>query len=214
MNPRKKDSKKWSKLPTEFTNQIKTVFEENFNTPLQGKKFVIEGRIYPSEVILRAGINYPGELRFHNFEVSLDHSKVEQDAIEKIHIAVDALASLLVDYFADEDEDKPNEWPLTWHEYPFEKQKIWIQYSSENPDLEAEANRLLGLSEDGLIIENSTDDFDMESEIIYPEDIENIDPEDIENIDPKDNEVSALEDIENLNPELIKNLKKKKEDMH
>jgi hypothetical protein len=174
MNPRKKESKKWTNLPTDFSNQIKTVFEQNFKPHLEGKKLQVEGRIYPTEIVLRVGINAKGELRYKNFEVSLDHSKDKQNAIAQIHIAVDAIASLMVEYFENEDE---HEMPFVWQEYPFEKQKIWLQYTSENPDLEAEADRLLGIqnaeallketeaemSELGLKIEEgSTDEEDVD----------------------------------------------------
>src|SRR4051812_43570728 len=103
MIPRKKESKKWTDLPKDFSSQIKTVFEQNFKTQLDGKKLLVEGRIYPSEILLRVGINRPGELRYQNFEVSLDHSKIKQDVIAQIHIAVDAIASLMVEYFENEE---------------------------------------------------------------------------------------------------------------
>lgn len=155
MNPRKKESKKWTKLPNDFSIQIKTVFEQNFKPHLEGKKLTVEGRIYPSEIVLRVGLNQKGELRYHNFEVSMDHSKELQNAISQIHIGVDAIASLMVDYL---DSDEDNEMPLVWQEYPFEKQTIWLQYSSENSDIEAEANKLLGLSnEDSLLAESEAE---------------------------------------------------------
>ena len=155
MNPRKKESKKWTKLPNDFSIQIKTVFEQNFKPHLQGKKLTVEGRIYPSEIVLRVGLNQKGELRCHNFEVSMDHSKELQNAISQIHIGVDAIASLMVDHF---DSDEDHEMPLVWQEYPFEKQTIWLQCSSENSDIEAEANKLLGLSnEDALLAESEAE---------------------------------------------------------
>ncbi len=89
MNPRKKESKKWSPVPPELSKQIKAVFEENFKTQLDGKALTVEGRIYPTEIIMRIGINRKGELRFNNFEVSVDHSIKEQNTISQIHVAVD-----------------------------------------------------------------------------------------------------------------------------
>ena len=157
MNPRKKESKKWTKLPNDFSNQIKTVFEQNFKPHLEGKKLTVEGRIYPSEIVLRVGINQKGEVRFNNFEVSLNHSKEQQDTITQIHIGVDAVASLMVDYFENEEE---HEMPLIWQEYPFDKQTIWLQYSSENSDLEAEANKLLGVSAADALLAETEDEME------------------------------------------------------
>lgn len=170
MNPRKKESKKWTKLPTDLMNQIKTVFEQNFKTQLEGKKLMVDGRIYPSEIVLRVGFQRKGEIRYNNFEVSLDHSKDKQNAIAQIHIAVDAVASLMVDYFENEED---HEMPLIWQEYPFEKQKIWLQFTSANPELDAEADKILGLAgEEALLTlaevdededgEGTTEDEDMD----------------------------------------------------
>ena len=45
MIARKKESKKWSPVPSELSKQIKTVFEESFSENLQGKTLKVEGRI-------------------------------------------------------------------------------------------------------------------------------------------------------------------------
>ena len=182
MISRKKESKKWSNLPPEFAIQIKTVFEENFRQYLTEKTIRVQGRIYTSEILLRVGIHKKGELRFHNFEVSLDHSSVLQNTIPQIHLAVDAIASFLIEFFENEET---HELPYLWREIPFEKQKIWVQFSTENPDLEAEANKLLGL-EESLLNEDLAED---ES------------PED------------SLENLEPPTPQMFKS-KKKKDDLH
>lgn len=155
MIPRKKESKKWTKLPPDLLTQIKTLFEKNFKVQLDGKKLTVDGRIYPSEIALRVGYQRKGELRFNNFEVSLDHSKAKDNVISQIHLGVDAIASLMMDYFENEED---HEMPLSWQEYPFEKQTIWLQYSSANPELEAEANKILGIDEDTLLAETEEDD--------------------------------------------------------
>lgn len=196
MNPRKKDSKKWTAIPTELAKQIKIVFQESFSVHLVGKTLAVEGRIYPNEVLMRIGINSQGELRFQNFEVSVDHSADKQDTIQQITIAVDAIASLMVDYFEKEEE---HEMPFVWQEYPFENQKLWLQYSSTNTALEAEANRLLGLKEEGELLKETLDDLES---LDIPED------EDIDTSKPKIFRVPT----DNPNDTLKK--KKKKEDMH
>ena len=159
MHPRKKESKKWSAIPVEFSNQIKTVIEQNFQNFLTNKNVKVEGRIYPSEIALRVGLHQKGELRHRNFEVSLDHSSIQQNTVEKIHLAVDAIASLMLEYF--EDEEAQQDLPYTWREIPFEKQKVWFQFTTENPDLEMEANKLLGITSDSLI--NEEDDSEGET---------------------------------------------------
>ena len=163
MIPRKKDSKKWSGIPSEFSNQIKTVFEQNFVSFLADKSVKVQGRIYNSEILLRVGLHKNGELRYRNFEVSLDHSSIQQNTLEKIHLAVDAIGSLMLEYF--EDEEAQENLPYIWREIPFENQKVWFQFTTENPDLEKEANKLLGIEEPSLINEDTLseeDDAEME----------------------------------------------------
>ena len=196
MKPRKKESKKWSGLPPELTKQIQAVFDENFKTQLDGKILKVEGRIYPTEVLMRIGINRKGELRFQNFEVSVDHEPQKQNTVAQIQLAVDAIASLMMDYF---DNDEDHEMPYLWQEFPFEKQKVWLQYSSVNTDLEAEANRLLGIKEEEALLKETEDELEL---------FGLKDDEEVDTTRPKIFRVPT----ENANDSIKK--RKKKEDMH
>lgn len=196
MNPRKKESKKWSQIPPELSKQIKTVFEENFKSQLTGKTLKVDGRIYPTEILMRIGINTKGELRFQNFEVSVDHSSEKQNTVAQIHVAVDAIASLMLEYF---DNDEDHEMPYSWQEFPFEKQSIWLQFSSENPDLEAEADKLLGLDGEDTMLNETEEELEA---------LGLLDDEEIDTSRPKIFRVPT----DNENDSLKK--KKKKEDMH
>jgi hypothetical protein len=210
MNPRKKESKKWSALPPELSKQIKTLFEESFSEYLYEKKLKVEGRIYPTEILMRVGINYKGEIRYHNFEVSIDHDPKKQNTVAQIHVAVDAIASLLLEFF---DLEEEHEMPLVWQEYPFEKQKIWLQYNSANSDLEAEANKLLGIKEGEDLLQGVDElgleiDPDMEDVEITEEETQMPDDEEIDTSKPKIFRVATD------NPDDSIKKKKKKEDMH
>lgn len=196
MNPRKKESKKWSALPSELVGQVQGLFEENFKPQLEGKNLKVEGRIYPTEVLMRVGINNKGELRYLNFEVSVDHSTEKQNTLSQIHLAVDAIASLMLEYF---DNGEDHEMPHVWQEYPFEKQKIWLQFTSVNSDLEAEANKLLGLDEDDSLLQETEEDLEAYGLL---------DDEEVDTSRPKIFRVPT----DNENDTLKK--KKKKEDMH
>lgn len=213
MYPRKKESKKWSALPPDLAVQIKKVFEENFKAHLVGKTLKVEGRIYPTEVLMRVGINNKGELRYNNFEVSLDHSVAKENTVQQIHVAVDAIASLMADYFENEEE---HEMPLVWAEYPFYNQKLWLQYSSVNPDLEAEANKLLGLDEQALLNEEEAIDAELAN-------LEETEFEAVDMPEGEDVEIGEDEDIDTSRPKIFRVptdnpndslKKKKKEDMH
>ncbi len=151
MQPRLKTSKKWTAFPKEYTEQIESVFQENFSDLLGSNKLVIEGRIYPAEVMLRVGLAQPGRISQANFEASMDYDPEKKDAVDRIHNCIDATASMMMDYF---ESDSESEFPRTWQEYPFNGGKVYLQFTTENTDLEAQANALLGVDDDSLVLED------------------------------------------------------------
>lgn len=142
MNPRRQTKQKWTPFPAELTEQIRQVFKQNFATQL-GKttKVNVLGKIFTQEICLRVGLNKKGELKHQNFEVSVDHTGEQDNVVSRIHVCVDALAGLVQEFY---DNDEDIELPYTWAELPMSKNKVFVQYSSENPDLEAQASALLG----------------------------------------------------------------------
>lgn len=154
MNPRLKSSKKWTAFPKEYSEQIQTVFTENFAEHLKNASLLIEGRIYPDEIVLRVGYLQEGRLTQANFEVSVNYSQEKKDAIENIHLCVDAAASMLMEYLEKTAAEEEVEFPYTWKEIAFQKKKVFVQYNTENTSLEREANRLLGISEGTLLLDD------------------------------------------------------------
>ena len=160
MNPRYKISQKWTAFPPEFSEQIRSVFVQNFEKQL-GKtmSLSVDGRIYQKEITLRIGLHSKGELKHFNFEASVDlppnPANDENKIFETISVAVDALASLVAEYF---ENDQDIELPYTWTESTFEGKKVWVQHSTENPDLEAEADKLLGLADEDGVLKNAEDE--------------------------------------------------------
>lgn len=146
MNPRLPTSKKWTAFPGDFVDQIKEALLETFGENLRDAELRIEGRIYPAEILLRIGFVEKKRLKQNNFEVSIDYKK--EEAVDRIHDAIDAAASMMADFF---ESDGEIDIPRTWKEYDFENQKIFCQYSTVNTTLEAEADRILGLDDAGLV---------------------------------------------------------------
>src|ERR1700692_3490054 len=127
MQARLKSSKKWTAMPPEYVTQIQDVFHENFEAQLGKSKLAVDGRIYQEEVLLRVGIVDPGRLKQSNFEVSMLYDKKKKDAIERIHNCIDAVASMMADFFENEDEA---DLPRIWQEYPFQGKSVFLQYST------------------------------------------------------------------------------------
>lgn len=196
MNPRYKVSQKWTAFPPEFSEQIRSVFVQNFEKQL-GKtmSLSVDGRIYQKEITLRIGLHSKGELKHFNFEASVDlppnPANDENKIFETISVAVDALASLMAEYF---ENDQDIELPYTWTESTFEGKKVWVQHSTENPDLEAEANKLLGLADDDGVLKNAEDE--------KSEDV----------LDATEEEFDEFAENLSSEPQMFK--KKKKDDLH
>lgn len=157
MQSRLKSSKKWSDLPKEFTHQVREVFTENFKSESQRGHFLVDGRIYPDELILRVGYLPKGRIKQANMEISVNLSPEDQ-VLTKLNFCVDAAGSLFSEYFEAEKgtpvppAEEVLDLPLSWKEIPFAGQNLYLQFTTENMSLEDEANRILGeLPEDGLL---------------------------------------------------------------
>lgn len=155
MNPRLASSQKWTGLPAEFADKVRKVFADNFKVEAEAGEFLVEGRIYAEEILIRIGYLEKGRLKQINFEASSAYSKEAGNAFDKLYLCVDAIASMMEEAFEAEEE---LEFPLNWREYDFEGQPVFLQYSTVNTELEAEADRLLGLAEETLVKEEVFDE--------------------------------------------------------
>jgi hypothetical protein len=165
MDPRKKSNqpRKSTNLPKEFLDNVRQVFTQGFKKQLKNRPLFVEGRIYTDEILLSVGFRESEKaLRQTNFEASIDSNG--KDVLKKLETCVDAISSMMSQFFeADEELDLPRK----WQGFPFEKETIYLQYSGRNTELEAEANKLLGLKTgDELLIDESEDllDDDLEDE--------------------------------------------------
>jgi hypothetical protein len=156
MIPRLPTSKKWTTLPLEFAQKVRGVFAQNFKAEAEVGEFHVEGRIYASEVLVRIGYLENGRLRQMNFEASADFSAEAVNAVEKIYLCVDAIASLMEEAFQKQALEEDFDFPLHWRPYDFENSKVYLQYSTINTQLEAEADRLLGLLDEALVQEEQS----------------------------------------------------------
>lgn len=215
MNPRLKSSKKWTSFPKEYSDQIQAVFKENFAQYLDQGDLIIEGRIYPEEITLRVGYLEKGRLLQANFEVSMDYSQTDQDAIKRIHNCVDAAASMMLEYL---ENDGEVDFPYSWKEFPFQNKKIFLQYSTENSSLEEEANKLLGLDEESIYHDSDENNEDalaraeLSEELSPPRDDENYEDEEQEQNQDLDDDKESDEDNK---PRMFSGAsKKKKEKLH
>lgn len=170
MQPRLKSSTKWTKLPSDITDQIRELFKQNFQKELKDCQVIVEGRLYKEEILLRVGYLRKGVLTQKNFEISMDYKLTTEDsAMKSLTVCVDAAGALMAEHF---EAEEALELPVIWTEFPFEGKKVWLQFSTTNTDLEQQANALLGESSDSLVqgeVEEA-DDVGQDDEESLPDD--------------------------------------------
>jgi len=148
MEPRLKNSKKWTQFPHEYEMQILKTLKKAF--PLQAQKgsFKVEGQIFSSEILLRLGFLEKGMISPINAESSIEYNSKKENVKKIIDLAIDTCASLLDNYFSDPKGD----YPYLWAKYDIDKKDVYLKISKVNPDLEEQADALLGSTKDALVL--------------------------------------------------------------
>ena len=158
MTPRDPSSKNWTALPLEFREKAALVFIQNFKKESEEGEFFVEGRIYPNEIVMRAGYIEKNRLKQTNFEVSMEHSPSEK-ALDKLFHGIDVLGSVFETHFEHlrEEEIDDVDYPVNWQEFDFDDQQVHLRFSTANTRLEAEANKLLGVDDgEALFVEDKS----------------------------------------------------------
>lgn len=155
MEPRRSKSPKWTKLPKDYVTQVVAALKESFADEVKSGKFVVEGRIYPDELMLRMGFLENGRLRQTNFEISVDYRAGKDDTMKLLSLAVDVGATMLEELFSATDD---SDFPRTWKPFEVEGRTIYLQFSSNNSELDEAADKFLGETGQRLVEEDNQRD--------------------------------------------------------
>lgn len=156
MQPRLKTSKKWTAIPKELSTQIKQVFKQSFQTQIGNGSVFADGRIYPSEILMTVGFKPSGGgLRQFNWDISIEYKRDKDNVMKLLTLAVDVAGSLFEQFFSSEND---HDFPRIWAEVDFEGRKLFVQYQTQNDELEAEANKILGIAEGEELVGGDWDD--------------------------------------------------------
>jgi len=155
MEPRLKKSNKWTAIPKDYLKQVQNALKQNFPIQTKAGEWIAEGRIYPSELLIRLGYLEKGRLHQANFEVSIEYDAKKDNVTDLLGLAIDVGASLLEEYFG---ADSSDDFPRLWQAFDVEKRQVFIQFSGTNTKLENEANRILGLKDDDLVHGDDAED--------------------------------------------------------
>ncbi|MEI7974318.1 MAG: hypothetical protein WCH11_08110, partial [Bdellovibrio sp.] len=107
-------------------------------------------------ITLKLGYLDDGRIKQHNFSLRFHYDAQTENVKALIHEAVDLLAGVIDQFIASEESD----WnlPRQWKKFVSKKKEYELMYSTENTDLEAEADRLLleaqGLAPDKSLIKS------------------------------------------------------------
>jgi hypothetical protein len=104
--PRLPNSTQSTDLPQDFRSRAAEVFRATFPDEAELGEFVVDGRIYPNEVLLRLGYLPQDQIRQINFEASVDYDtkKLEERGLttmEPLFLCVDVLGAVMEEHFAD-----------------------------------------------------------------------------------------------------------------
>lgn len=142
MDPRLPQSKAWTALPEDFKTQVIEILGTHFQEQAPKGKFIIDGKIFKTEILMRIGFIENNVLRPIQFDLSIDYDSKSGNPMAFFENLVDLGASLLQAYFKNPDED----FPFEWHAVNFEGQEIFLKRDTTNQELEDLANQLLGES--------------------------------------------------------------------
>ncbi len=150
IQPRLISSIKWSLLPVDLQSHIREAFELEYKTSLPTVKWHISGRIYPEEVVLHIGYGHSNDLKQNHFYVSTQ-IKSDQKTTEIIYSLVDILHSILSENLT---SNHPIELPRQWKKLtsPPCQFEVYFYYSTENFDLENQADLLLGQDDTSSLV--------------------------------------------------------------
>lgn len=151
MNPRLKTSTQWTPFPEELALQIQEVLSERFakDYDIESFDFVVQGRIYKEEILLRTGLNSTKQLKQPNFELSLQFDPKKDKVFEVIHKSMDLIDSLWENFLEEDMED--TDLPRQWTSLVFGNLSTHYLYSTTNTELEKQADILLENYEKKLV---------------------------------------------------------------
>jgi hypothetical protein len=129
-------------IPKDFLDLIQSSFNEKYAQFLKDKRLIVEGSIYPEEITILVGFQNKGDkLRQVNFECSMDYQPNENPGVvDKIHLGIDAIDAMMMEYV---EADGDIAMPTNWAEFDFEKQKIYLKFSTVNTELERQTQEFL-----------------------------------------------------------------------
>jgi hypothetical protein len=153
MDPRLKTSTQWSPFPEELCEQMVATLRERFEEEygLEDMEFIVEGRIFPGEILTRVGLAVDGQLKQHNFEFSFEYDNEKEQTLECIQNSMDVIEHVWTEFLEEDMED--SEMPREWQSMPLNKIMYFFKYTTLNSRLEAEADKLLQEYDNNLLNE-------------------------------------------------------------
>jgi len=165
MRARRTDSKKWTHLPQDYLDNVRSALTSQYEKELNGSEVVIGGRVYEKEVVVRVGFLPKGRLKQHNFELAFDIPEAKDQVLNKLSSGLDFLDSLFAEFFAKdgfENSEYEETLPVLWKPLSSSKDIFHFQYSTENSKLESMADEWLSKQGNALVneLDSEIDDLD------------------------------------------------------
>lgn len=149
---RKKQTKKPTQLPKDFLLSVGKLFNEQFKKERRDAEFLIYGDLYMNEVLFCASLTHPKSLAAASFYLSMDLTKDVSEkpelVTEKLKVMVDIAASWFAQSFGSGGGleavlNALKDSPVTWEEFTWEKETLFVKINKDNHALENVADKLL-----------------------------------------------------------------------
>ena len=154
MEPRKKQKKRPTILPLDFTKNVSTLFNKQFKNQMNKAEFIVKGDLYPDEILLCISLVQEKALRAATMYLSLDVNNEMNEKPEKItdflKSMVDAAASWFHQSFSEAKQKgiegilaAMDELQPAWQKFEWDGNTLYVKLNKDNHVLEIAADRFL-----------------------------------------------------------------------
>lgn len=158
---RKRHTKKPTNLPKEFLKTVSDLFQKQFKSKLSGSTFLVNGALYPEEVVLCVSLSHPKSLQSASMHISNSLAKNVAENPEKVTEQLKSMVDVAASWFSQSLTDgmgleavlaEMKDAVTEWQEFEWEGQQLFVKLNRTNYTLEKAADEFLkkkGFNDEG-----------------------------------------------------------------
>lgn len=167
---RKRQTKRPTALPKEFLKTVSDLFHKQFKSKLGGSTFLVNGNLYPEELVLCVSLSHPKTLQSASMHISNSLAKNVAENPEKVTEQLKSMVDVAASWFSqcfsagsglESVLEEMKDAVTTWQEFEWEEQQLFVLLNRTNYTLERAADDFLkkqGFKDDGDDLMDEIDD--------------------------------------------------------